>query len=133
MEFICGKCKTPLEKTSELLMNGCSKCGSKVFTTKTSPNESSSIIKTIPKVQREKMDEYITTRYEIVPKLLERIPIEEPVENIENDNIPAVKLKKKGIYEVNLESLFRDKKSDPIVLSGKQGIYRIEIVPTKQK
>ena len=133
MEFICGKCKAPLEKTSELLMKGCSKCGSKVFTTKSSPNDKLEPIKTIPKIRREEMDDYITTRYEIVPKLLERVEVEEPTESFESDNIPAVKLKKKGVYEVNLESLFRDKKSDPIVLSGKQGIYRIEIVPTKQK
>ncbi|HUU79573.1 MAG TPA: Zn-ribbon containing protein [candidate division Zixibacteria bacterium] len=132
MEFVCGKCNAPLEKTSELLMKGCSKCGSKVFTTITTTEENQSVLRTIPKVQREQMDEYITARYEIIPRLIERVPEEYQTDEIEHDNIPAVKLRKKGIYEVNLDSLFRDKKSDPIVLSGKQGIYRIEIVPSKQ-
>ena len=132
MEFICAKCNATLEKTADLLVEGCKSCGSKVFKTVTT-SEKSVIQKTIPKIQREKIEDYSVTKYEIIPKLIKEEIEEERTQELEEDNIPAVKLRKKGIYDVNLESLFRDKKSDPIVLSGKQGIYRIEMVPSKGK
>ena len=95
-------------------------------------DEKPAIIKTIPKIFREKVDDYSVTKYEIIPKLI-REDEEERTRELEADNIPAIKLRKKGIYDVNLDSLFRDKKSDPIVLSGKQGIYRIEMILAKEK
>ena len=132
MEFICAKCNTTLDKTADLLVEGCFKCGSKVFKTVSTPTEKPAVMRTIPKVQREKIDDYSVTKYEIIPKLIKEEE-DERTRELEADNIPAVKLRKKGIYDVNLESLFRDKKSDPIILSGKEGIYRIEIVPAKGK
>ncbi len=132
MEFICAKCNTTLEKTADLLVVGCSKCGSKVFKTITAITEKPVAVKTIPKILREKVEDYSVTKYEIIPKLI-REDEEERTRELEADNIPAIKLRKKGVYDVNLDSLFRDKKTDPIVLSGKQGIYRIEMMTSKEK
>jgi len=89
------------------------------------------LVAPIPRVYREKMDEY-SKKYKIVPRVVTDTK-EDESEQLAKDNIPAVKLKRKGVYEVNLESLFRDKKSDPIILSGKTGVYRIEILPTGKK
>ncbi len=133
MEFICAKCNANLEKNADLLVVGCSKCGSKVFKTITTNIEKPAVIKTIPKVLRETIEDYSVTKYEIIPKLIREDAEEERTRELEADNIPAIKLRKKGIYDVNLDSLFRDKKTDPIVLSGKQGIYRIEMIPAKEK
>ena len=132
MEFTCAKCNATLEKTTDLLVVGCSKCGSKVFKTITAITEKSAEMKTIPGILREKVEDYSVTKYEIIPKLIKEDE-EERTRELEADNIPAIKLRKKGIYDVNLDSLFRDKKTDPIVLSGKQGIYRIEMIPPKEK
>ena len=133
MEFICAKCEKILEKTPNLLISGCSNCGSKVFETKTTEKKDSSIIKTIPKIIPEKLEEYPSFRYEIVPKLIKERDDVERTRKLSEDHIAAVKLKQKGVYEVNLESLFKGKKSDPIILSGQQGVYRIEILPQKEK
>ena len=86
----------------------------------------------IPRVHKENVDEYSERTFKIIPRVLKEA-VEEEKEQLAKDNIPAVKLKRKGVYEVNLESLFRDKKSDPIILSGKTGIYRIEILPVGKK
>ena len=137
MDIICAKCNTHLEKSTDLLINGCNKCGSKVFKTETSSlTDKSEIRITIPKALRENLDEFSTTSFEIVPKIIPQEKIakkEDEKDNLDEDNIPAIKLKKKGVYEVNLESLFRDKKSDPIILSGKSGVYRVELLPTTAK
>lgn len=133
MEFICAKCNAILEKTADLLVEGCSKCGSKVFKTITTTTEKLTVVKTIPKVLHEKIEDYSVTKYEIIPKLIREDAEEERTRELEADNIPAIKLRKRGIYDVNLDSLFRDKKTDPIILSGKQGIYRIEMIPNKEK
>ena len=54
-------------------------------------------------------------------------------EDLKEDHIPAIKLKEKGVYEVNIEGLFRNEKNDPVVLSGKSGIYRVEFLGRKKK
>ncbi|MHA1187776.1 MAG: OapC/ArvC family zinc-ribbon domain-containing protein [Candidatus Heimdallarchaeota archaeon] len=131
MEFICDKCNARLEKTGDLLLKGCTSCGSKVFKTISSDEDLIQEGSPIPRVYREKMDEY-SKKYKIVPRVVTDTK-EDESEQLAKDNIPAVKLKRKGVYEVNLESLFRDKKSDPIILSGKTGVYRIEILPTGKK
>ncbi|MHA1440345.1 MAG: OapC/ArvC family zinc-ribbon domain-containing protein [Candidatus Heimdallarchaeota archaeon] len=131
MEFICDKCNARLEKTGDLLLKGCTSCGSKVFKTISSDEDLIQKGPPIPRVYREKMDEY-SKKYKIVPRVVTDTK-EDESEQLAKDNIPAVKLKRKGVYEVNLESLFRDKKSDPIILSGKTGVYRIEILPTGKK
>ncbi|MHA1243835.1 MAG: OapC/ArvC family zinc-ribbon domain-containing protein [Candidatus Heimdallarchaeota archaeon] len=131
MEFICDKCNARLEKTGDLLLKGCTSCGSKVFKTISSDEDLIQEGPPIPRVYREKMDEY-SKKYKIVPRVVTDTK-EDESEQLAKDNIPAVKLKRKGVYEVNLESLFRDKKSDPIILSGKTGVYRIEILPTGKK
>ncbi len=133
MEFICAKCNANLEKTANLLTVGCTKCGSRVFKTITTTSEKPAIIKTIPKFLCETIEDYSVTKYEIIPKLIRDEAGEDRVGELETDNIPAIKLRQKGIYEVNLDSLFRDKKTDPIVLSGRQGIYRIEMIPAKDE
>ena len=133
MEFICDKCNAQLEKTGDLLLIGCTKCGSKVFKTISSDDDNLGRERTIiPRVPRENLDEYRVKNYQIVPRVITDYK-EDESEQLAKDNIPAVKLKRKGVYEVNLESLFRDKKSDPIILSGKTGIYRIEILPAGKK
>jgi len=131
MEFICDKCNAQLEKTGDILLKGCTNCGSKVFKTISSIDDLSQESTIIPRVYREKMDEYSKT-FKIVPRVKTDIEVEES-EQLAKDNIPAIKLRRKGVYDVNLESLFRDKKSDPIILSGKTGVYRIEILPTGKK
>lgn len=132
MDFICGKCKQILNKSPELLIRGCPSCGSKVFTTKTEVLKETT--PTIPVVKSENIEQYLVREYRIVPRLLEETSDEEKRQSeLAEDNIPAIKLRKKGIYDVNLDSLFRDKKSDPIILSGKQGIYRIEIFPSEER
>lgn len=136
MEFICDKCNARLEKTGDLLLKGCTNCGSKVFQTISSDDDLIQEGTVLPRVYREKMDEY-SKKYKIVPRIItntkEVEEEEEESEQLAKDNIPAVKLRRKGVYDVNLESLFRDKKSDPIILSGKTGVYRIEILPTGKK
>ena len=131
MEFICDKCNARLEKTGDLLLKGCTSCGSKVFKTISSDEDLIQEGPPISRVYREKLDEY-SKKYKIVPRVVTDTK-EDESEQLAKDNIPAVKLKRKGVYEVNLESLFRDKKSDPIILSGKTGVYRIEILPTGKK
>jgi predicted nucleic acid-binding Zn-ribbon protein len=131
MEFICDKCNAQLEKTGDLLLKGCTKCGSKVFKTISSDEDFIQERRLVPRVRHEKLDEY-SKKYKIVPRIVTE-PKEDENEKLAKDNIPAVKLRRKGIYDVNLESLFRDKKSDPIILSGKTGVYRIEILPTGKK
>jgi len=131
MEFICDKCNARLEKTGDLLLKGCTSCGSKVFKTISSDEDLIQEGPPISREYREKLDEY-SKKYKIVPRIVTDTK-EKESEQLAKDNIPAVKLKRKGVYEVNLESLFRDKKSDPIILSGKTGIYRIEILPTGKK
>jgi len=131
MEFICDKCNARLEKTGDLLLKGCTSCGSKVFKTISSDEDLIQEGPSISREYREKLDEY-SKKYKIVPRIVTDTK-EDESEQLAKDNIPAVKLKRKGVYEVNLESLFRDKKSDPIILSGKTGVYRIEILPTGKK
>ncbi|MFW9924961.1 MAG: Zn-ribbon containing protein [Candidatus Thorarchaeota archaeon] len=132
MEFICAKCNNTLEKSGDLLVNGCSNCGSKVFKTKIIDGNNTPI-STIPVVKKEKIEEFSVKEYKIVPKLIKDEVLDEKRKSeLDEDNIPAIKLREKGIYDVNLDSLFRDKKSDPIILSSKQGIYRIEIFPSKE-
>ncbi len=131
MEFICDKCNARLEKTGDLLLKGCTSCGSKVFKTISSDEDLIQEGPPISRMYREKLDEY-SKKYKIVPRVVTDTK-EDESELLAKDNIPAVKLKRKGVYEVNLESLFRDKKSDPIILSGKTGVYRIEIFPTGKK
>ena len=131
MEFIYDKCNARLEKTGDLLLKGCTSCGSKVFKTISSDEDLIQEGPPITREYREKLDEY-SKKYKIVPRVVTDTK-EDASEQLAKDNIPAVKLKRKGVYEVNLESLFRDKKSDPIILSGKTGVYRIEILPTGKK
>ena len=131
MDFVCAKCDKALEKSAELLIKGCPVCGSKVFKTLASSTENSSnamqIMVTKLKEQPEPHMDNQMVKYEIIPKLLE-----EGMET-EKDNIASVRLRRRGVYEINIESLFRDKKADPIILSGKPGIYRVEIIPQSKK
>ena len=119
MDFICAKCNTVLKKSSDLLISGCTNCGSKVFKTISPPppNETRNT-----QVSSEK--ELSTPHYEIIPKMWEET---------EEDNLASIRLRKKGIYEVNIDSLFRSKRSDPIILSGKKGVYKIELLSKKRK
>ena len=128
MEFICAKCNTNLEKDHTLLTNGCYKCGSKVFKTLSTPGTiTASTIKAALKIQRDRNEQYDTTGFGIVPRLLREDVEGERIKDLNEDNIPTIKLKQKGVYEVNIAGLFRDKKSDPIILSGKSGIYKVEL------
>ncbi|NHJ87149.1 MAG: hypothetical protein FK734_16920 [Asgard group archaeon] len=130
MDFICAKCDAELDKNSELLLHGCPNCGSKVFKAKS--NSSEDAIKRLQPTSDDKLEEYDRS-YGIIPKFDEEIIVEGQEENLESDNIPTIKLKQKGVYEVNIDGLFRDKKSDPIILSGKSGIYKVELIPSNKK
>jgi predicted nucleic acid-binding Zn-ribbon protein len=130
MEFICAKCQTKLEKTAKLLIKGCPHCGSKVFSA-SSPAKKAERQKIEPEVKKESIEKQFSATYQIIPKLLKEEQ-EKQRSALAKDTIPSVKLKQKGIYEVNVDSLFRDKKTDPIILSGKSGIYRVEIVPVNK-
>ena len=128
MEFICAKCNTELEKNHELLTSGCHKCGSKVFKTLSTPGTiTASTLKAALKIQRERIEQSDITGFGIVPRLIKEDVEGERIKNLDDDNIPTIKLKQKGVYEVNIGGLFRDKKSDPIILSGKSGIYKVEL------
>jgi predicted nucleic acid-binding Zn-ribbon protein len=134
MEFICAKCNHVLEKTAHLLTTGCPFCGSKVFKTVKTGDKT---IGTETRTEEEEQKEY-----RIVPKLLSpstkttartRTDRKTPQEQENHDGIASINLKEKGVYEINLDSLFRDKKTDPIILSSKTGVYRVEILPVKKK
>jgi predicted nucleic acid-binding Zn-ribbon protein len=117
MEFICAKCSTELEKSAALLRTGCPMCGSRVFTT----NLSSQIEEQLqPEIEATVQQD--PSKYKIIPEIEGSKILEE------SDNIPSIKLREKGVYEVNIGGLFRDKKLDPVILSGKPGIYRVELL-----
>lgn len=123
MDFICGRCNKPLKKTPELLIHGCSHCGSKVFKTISSKDQQN--MEGGNSSQQIKEKRRVTKQYKIIPKMWE--------EETSSDELAAINLRKRGVYEVNLESLFRSKEFDPIILSGKEGFYRIEMLPTNKK
>ncbi|MBD3191721.1 MAG: hypothetical protein GF308_13825 [Candidatus Heimdallarchaeota archaeon] len=123
MDFICGKCNKPLKKTPQLLIHGCSHCGSKVFKTVPSKGQKNKGDDKHPPPTREERSQ--SKQYKIIPKMWE--------EKTGSDGLATINLRKRGVYEVNLESLFRSKESDPIILSGKEGFYRIEILPSSKK
>ncbi len=134
MEFICAKCNAKLEKDHTLLTNGCYKCGSKVFKTLSTPGTiTASTIKAALKIQRDRMEQHDTTGFGFVPRLIKEDVEGERIKDLDEDNIPTIKLKQKGVYEVNIGGLFRDKKSDPIILSGKSGIYKVELASGNNK
>jgi predicted nucleic acid-binding Zn-ribbon protein len=128
MEFICAKCNTELEKNHALLTNGCHNCGSKVFKTLSTPGTiTASTLKAALQIQRKRIEQSDITGFGIVPRLIKEDVEGERIKDLDDDNIPTIKLKQKGVYEVNIGGLFRDKKSDPIILSGKSGIYKVEL------
>ncbi len=127
MEFNCAKCNIQLEKTTMLLRYGCPNCGSRVF--KTSSLDEKGRIQIKSDMQDEGNSYYAS--YEIIPKI-EKQP-DKRMKELEEDHIPSIKLREKGVYQLNIECLFRDKKSDPIILSGKSGIYRVELPSTKKE
>jgi len=134
MEFICAKCNAKLEKDHTLLTNGCYKCGSKVFKTLSTPGIiTASTLRAALKIQRERIEKYDTASFGIIPRLIKEDIEDERIKDLEDDNIPTIKLKQKGVYEVNIGGLFRDKKSDPIILSGKSGIYKVELASGNKK
>jgi len=134
MEYICSKCNTKLEKTPNLLATGCTKCGSKVFKIKTATaKEILRTLRTKPQVRSRQDNESNEKKYDIVPRVMvDDIDLKRRMD-LQEDNIPAIKLKEKGVYEVNVNGLFRNKKADPIILSGKTGIYRVEFLPVRKK
>ncbi|MGC9777904.1 MAG: hypothetical protein HZR80_01515 [Candidatus Heimdallarchaeota archaeon] len=134
MDFTCAKCNTKQEKSPTLLSTGCPKCGSRVFKTTTLRTKAAlDVLRTIPRVETENLDELMTTRYRVFPKVIEQKSDSERKRDLDEDSIPTIKLKEKGVYEVNIEGLFRDKKSDPIILSGKTGIYKVEMMLPEKK
>ncbi|MBN1328735.1 MAG: hypothetical protein JXA54_04600 [Candidatus Heimdallarchaeota archaeon] len=133
MDFVCGKCNTKLEKSPALLSNGCTKCGSKVFKTITSSSELLRNLRSLPQVRIQTVEESGEKSYEIVPKIIFEDIEQKRIDDLKDDSIPSVKLKEKGVYEVNIDGLFRNKQSDPIILSGKTGIYRVEFMPQNKK
>ncbi len=134
MDFVCGKCNTRLEKSPTLLSTGCTKCGSKVFkTVASSASELLKNLRTLPQVKEKTLEESGDKSYEIIPKIIFDNPEQKRIDDLKDDSIPSVKLKEKGVYEVNIEGLFRNKQSDPIILSGKTGIYRVEFMPQNKK
>ncbi|MEA2071433.1 MAG: Zn-ribbon containing protein [Asgard group archaeon] len=130
MDFICGKCNKKLEKSPLLLIKGCPYCGSKVFKTIKAPGEQQSIKIHHEKRESSDSEESLVSQYEIIPKLVKQKDEQEPSQE---DVIPAIQLREKGIYDVNLDSLFQGEKADPIVLSSRQGVYRVEILPVEKK
>ena len=134
MDFTCAKCNTKQEKSPTLLSTGCPKCGSRVFKTTTLRTRAAlDVLRTIPRVETENIDEFMTTRYKVIPKVVDQKSDHERKQDLDEDSIPTIKLKEKGVYEVNIEGLFRDKKSDPIILSGKTGIYKVELMASDKK
>ncbi|MCF2142721.1 MAG: Zn-ribbon domain-containing protein [Candidatus Heimdallarchaeota archaeon] len=130
MDFICAKCHQKLEKDPTLIANGCQNCGSKVFITKTSLEEKRRET-CYPKTKESPEEE--KEKWVIKPIVLKESPAERKrKEDLMADNLPAIKLREKGVYEVNIDGLFRGDKLDPIILSGKPGIYRVEF-PSKGK
>ncbi|NHK31489.1 MAG: hypothetical protein FK730_09070 [Asgard group archaeon] len=127
MEFTCAKCNIKLEKNTMLLRYGCPNCGSRVFKTSPSKNEESIQIKTA----LQDGDGLYTPNYGIIPKVDSHT--DKRVKDLEEDHIPSIKLREKGVYQVNIDCLFRDKKSDPIILSSKSGIYRVELPNCKKE
>jgi len=79
------------------------------------------------------MEQHDTTGFGFVPRLIKEDVEGERIKDLDEDNIPTIKLKQKGVYEVNIGGLFRDKKSDPIILSGKSGIYKVELASGNNK
>ncbi|MHA1629803.1 MAG: OapC/ArvC family zinc-ribbon domain-containing protein [Candidatus Heimdallarchaeota archaeon] len=129
MDFICAKCHQKLEKDPTLIANGCQNCGSKVFITRKSLEEKS-IEAYYPKNKESQERE---EKWVIKPIVLKESAEERKrKEDLRADNLPAIKLREKGVYEVNINGLFRGDKLDPIILSGKPGIYRVEF-PSKGK
>ncbi|NHJ49515.1 MAG: hypothetical protein FK733_17125 [Asgard group archaeon] len=124
MEFICAKCYAELEKTAALLRTGCPKCGSRVFTTSLSSQIKQKIG---PSIESGIMQNEYSSKFEIIPKVDISKAVDDQIVE-EEDHIPAIKLREKGVYEVNIDGLFRDKKSDPVIVSGKPGIYRVELL-----
>ncbi len=134
MDFTCAKCNTKQEKSPTLLSTGCPKCGSRVFKTTTFRTKAAlDVLRGIPRVETENLDELMTTRYRVFPKIIEQQSDSERKRDLDEDNIPTIKLKEKGVYEVNIDGLFRDKKLDPIILSGKTGIYKVELMLPETK
>lgn len=128
MEFICAKCNIQLEKTTMLLRYGCPNCGSRVFKTcSASKNEARIQIKSV--LQDD--GSLYSPNYEIIPKVEKQT--DRRMKELDEDHIPSIKLREKGVYQLNIECLFRDKKSDPIILSGKSGIYRVELPGPKKE
>jgi predicted nucleic acid-binding Zn-ribbon protein len=112
-----------LEKTAALLRTGCPNCGSRVFTTSLSSQIKQKIV---PDTESSIKQNSYSSKFEIMPKVDVSKLIEDHID--EEDHIPSIKLREKGVYEVNIDGLFRDKKSDPVIVSGKPGIYRVELL-----
>lgn len=128
MDFICGKCNTKMIKTADLLVKGCSNCGSKVFKTQSaSASKALEAIRSIPGLQKVDTEANFGIMPEIQKEEIQRR------EDLSEDHIPAIKLKEKGVYEVNIDGLFRNEKNDPVILSGKSGVYRVEFPGSKKK
>jgi len=132
MDFICAKCHQKLEKDSAILAKGCHHCGSKVFITRKTSN--AIMERTTSQRDHELLIDKDNGKVLIRPLVLDDHSQEEKrKEELMADHLPAVKLREKGVYEVNINGLFRGSKTDPIILSGRPGIYRVEFLQKRKK
>lgn len=99
---VCSKCGTELH--GDDLLEGCPKCGSKLFKfVNTKAIEE--------KKRREKEEE-------------ENPPSDEEELTIDDDSVESIKVEDKGVYEVNLPHILD---GDTDVYSDKEGNYAIDI------
>ena len=116
--YVCIKCGRKYPKGSKAIINGC-ECGSRFFSyeKKEVPREIIDLTELTPN-DREKRKEELE---EIIAELMREFGLREG----ETFDIETIRVRGKGIYEVDIQKLLS---REPIIVAGTRGIYRIDLV-----